>query len=278
MSSTNQYGQTALLLAAEYGHAAVVSTLLIAGADISATSRLGQTALLLAAENGETAVVSALLTAGADVNAADQWGNTALTSAARWGHTDTVSTLLVAGANIEAVSRLRGNTALMNATQGRHNETAFCLLNSMSSQQISATRPAPSFLSRLLRRQPVITPIEASYNQALTELRQGLSNVFGAFNEGANRHNLGTANALLNIITGYYAPNWCGNPNQEMSFALGQRRRPVILSCTSKAMNLLRSTLTSLTNAVTPAALRFTEKPAPEQELRQGQSKKARRD
>jgi hypothetical protein len=160
----------------------------------------------------------------------------------------------------------------MLAVYNNHNETAFRLLNAMSPQEISATRVTPSFLNRLLRRQPVITPIEADYNQALNKLRQGLRNMLGAFNEDANRHNLGTTNALLNIIAGYYAPNWCGNPNQEISHALTERRKPVILSSTARAMNRLRSTLTSLTHAATPAALRFTEEPAAEQ----GSSKKAR--
>jgi ankyrin repeat protein len=264
-----------LLNAALNGDTDTVSALIAAGANVNAAGQYGYTALMKAAFNGHIAIVSLLIAAGANVNAASQYGYTALMKAAARGYTATALALIAAGANVNAANQ-RGETALMWAAAHRHNKTAFCLLNAMSPQEISATRPTPtpSFTNRLLRRQPIITPVEAAYNQALIELRQSFNNVFNAFNSSG--HNLGTTNALLNIIAGYYAPNWYVNPNQEMSrdLALTERRRPVILSRTSRAMNRLLFTLISLTNAVTPALFRFTEEPAAEQ----GSSKKARRE
>jgi hypothetical protein len=57
-----------------------------------------------------------------------------------------------------------------------------------------------------------------------------------------------------------------------MSHALAERRKPVILSCTARAINRLRSTLTSLTNVTTPTMFRPTEEASAEQ----GASKKAK--
>jgi hypothetical protein len=287
--AANKMGNTALSTAAAYGHAAIVTALIAASANVNTANQKGWTALMEAAATGHTAVVTALISAGADVNAASSsLGWTALMAAAENGNTTIASILITAGANLSATAQ-KGDTALMVASressslwetnpmiisrkrEARH-ETAFRLLNAMPPQEISASRP--SLMNRFLRRQPAIThtQVETAYNQALIEFRQGLRNVFSAFNEGASRHDLGTANALLNIIADYYAPNWFGNPNQEISHALTERRKPVILSCTARAMNRLRSTLTSLTNAETPALFRFTEEPAAEQ----GPRKKAR--
>ena len=53
----NKFEQIALMLAAEYGHEAVVRLLLDKGADIVARDNDGETLLLLAANFGHIAVV-----------------------------------------------------------------------------------------------------------------------------------------------------------------------------------------------------------------------------
>ena len=61
-------GQTALLWAAAEGHAAVVQSLIEAGADFRTRLQSGFTPLLFAARDGRAEVVRVLLKAGADVN------------------------------------------------------------------------------------------------------------------------------------------------------------------------------------------------------------------
>jgi len=100
----------------------VSSELLAAGADVHARDEYGQTALILAAGNGHTATVERLLAAGADVNARDQNGQTALMFAEGRGHTEMVERLLAAGADVNARDR-NGRTALMLAAWRRQPET-----------------------------------------------------------------------------------------------------------------------------------------------------------
>src|SRR4029453_8220710 len=65
-------GQTALMWAAAEGHAAVVQTLIDAGADIRVRVPSGFTPLLFAVREGRLDVVRVLLKAGADVHEAMQ--------------------------------------------------------------------------------------------------------------------------------------------------------------------------------------------------------------
>jgi ankyrin repeat protein len=88
-------------LAAFFGHPAIVSFLIAAGADVSAPSRNGMqvTALhsAVAARDRESSL--ALIAAGADVNAKQQDDFTALHEAAQNGDPDIVDALLAAGAD-----------------------------------------------------------------------------------------------------------------------------------------------------------------------------------
>ncbi|KAH0556854.1 hypothetical protein GP486_005358, partial [Trichoglossum hirsutum] len=85
-------GVTALHLAAENGHEAVVRLLIEKGADVNAEKTYrwneGETALHLAAENGHEAVARLLTKKGADANAKKEEegcsGKTALQRAARY--------------------------------------------------------------------------------------------------------------------------------------------------------------------------------------------------
>lgn len=70
-----------LRIMAALGSVECVENLLNAGADVNAHGLQYRTALMLAAENGHAGVVSALLKAGASVNAVDQFGKTALSLA-----------------------------------------------------------------------------------------------------------------------------------------------------------------------------------------------------
>ncbi|KID68192.1 Ankyrin repeat-containing domain protein, partial [Metarhizium hybridum] len=94
-------GRTALMHAAEHGHATVVLMLLKNGADIEAKCR-GWTALRWAANEGREAVVTLLLERGANIEAKDCNGETPLLWAAKRGHEAVATLLLQKGANIEA--------------------------------------------------------------------------------------------------------------------------------------------------------------------------------
>jgi hypothetical protein len=96
---------TALMLAAEEGHLALVEALLGHGAEVNSAVRDaadgdldGATALMWASENGFPEVAAALLGAGARVNARTRSGQTALMWACEDGHEAVVALLCPPGA------------------------------------------------------------------------------------------------------------------------------------------------------------------------------------
>ena len=70
-------GMTALMLAAQGGHAAAVEALVKHGARVEAATEFGMTALMLAKEKGHTAVVEWLEAHNAQVEAANNGGESA---------------------------------------------------------------------------------------------------------------------------------------------------------------------------------------------------------
>jgi ankyrin repeat protein len=115
-------GHTALMVAAERGHRAIVTILLNAGADPNLLSDddglgSGMTALMLAASSffasNRHQVVKLLINGGADVNQRGAAGKTAIMSAALAGagYVDCVETLIAAGADLDLLDD-RGHTVL----------------------------------------------------------------------------------------------------------------------------------------------------------------------
>ena len=94
IGATNDRGKTALHLAAENNHVALVRLLLEYGARLNVRSDGGWTALHNAADRGHVEVASLLLECKAEVNAGTSSGMTALHWAARNGHYDLVLLLL----------------------------------------------------------------------------------------------------------------------------------------------------------------------------------------
>jgi ankyrin repeat protein len=116
------YAQPPLLWAAERGYTSVVQLFIARfNVDISFKDTVGRTAIQLAAEKGHLAVVERLLQENADVNAREDGGRTALQAAAGGGHLAVVERLLQENADVNAAAgEYRGRTALQAAAEGGH--------------------------------------------------------------------------------------------------------------------------------------------------------------
>jgi uncharacterized protein len=109
-------GSTALHWAAYRDDLEMVKLLLAASANAKATTREGAiTPLVMACQNGNAAMIETLLKAGADANAVKTNGTTPLMMAAASGSVDAVRALLVHGATVNAKESAHGQTALMFA-------------------------------------------------------------------------------------------------------------------------------------------------------------------
>ncbi|KAF0702487.1 Aste57867_7785 [Aphanomyces stellatus] len=107
-------GNSALHIAASFGHSNVVEILAREGADIDAVNENGKTPLFVAAEAGRREVVDHLVKNKADVAISMKDGTTPLHIASYYGHLDVVE--LLGCADIDAVSE-NGVTPLFVAAQ-----------------------------------------------------------------------------------------------------------------------------------------------------------------
>lgn len=143
----NGYGEnknTALGIAAYWGHVEVVKALIRIGADVNLCDEdRGLTPLAAAATNtnfnihpllsevnvgDQVEVVRVLIEAGADVNTQDRDGWSAILGASNAGSIQAVKYLLDAGADINA-SNSKGETALMRAKEQKFTEIVKLLTN-----------------------------------------------------------------------------------------------------------------------------------------------------
>ena len=86
-------------------HPAAIARALADGANPKAVDEYGETALIKAAEGGAMESVRLLLAAGAEINAAAENGRTALAAAVAKGHAEIADLLLKAGADVNAKDR-----------------------------------------------------------------------------------------------------------------------------------------------------------------------------
>jgi ankyrin repeat protein len=127
--SLSQDGLAALLVAAQHGHADVATVLLEDGKTVDRRGRsAGFTALMIAAQNGHETMIKVLLAHGAPVNEQTKYGWTALMLAAQEGNTVVVKLLLEAGAEVAAVGGPSRYSPLIFAAHRGHAEAVKLLL------------------------------------------------------------------------------------------------------------------------------------------------------
>ena len=97
--------------AAARGHGAIIDLLVSAGADVESEDQFGQTALVVAAMGNQGGSIDRLAAAGVRLDLADSDGKTALMEAAKHGSPVAAARLLAAGAPVNQTDR-DGNTAL----------------------------------------------------------------------------------------------------------------------------------------------------------------------
>ena len=119
----NEFGETALMLAAAGGDLSLVKHLVTYGARINIE---GWSPLIYAAWRGHTEVVRYLLDNGADIDAVSANGTSALMMASAFGQFETVKLLLwkVADPNLKTDS---GGTALQWAIRAKNTDIAALL-------------------------------------------------------------------------------------------------------------------------------------------------------
>ena len=112
LKKIDDWGRTALHLAAEEGHALVVEQLIGEGAKVDTKDRLGRTPLMLAAQYGHEGAVKVLVDSLKSqgkckkaLKKIDDWGRTALHLAAEMGHAEVVKSLIDAEADVNKKNR-----------------------------------------------------------------------------------------------------------------------------------------------------------------------------
>jgi uncharacterized protein len=133
-------GNTALIIAAYYGHAKVVEVLIRRGANPCAADIRGNSGLMGASVTGEMEIAKHLIAAQCDVNACNDMGQTALMMASLFGRMEVVNLLLANGAETGLRDRA-GNTAL-NLAEQQADRDMIALLKQSDHPQVKRRSPA----------------------------------------------------------------------------------------------------------------------------------------
>lgn len=124
VDTTDNQGNTLLILAASNNATKVFPVLLAAHPKLNRKNQYGETALMMATYRKQTGMVKALLDAGATVN---QEGWAPLHYAAFAGHLEGLKLLLEAGADVNAKAA-EGSTPLIMAARDGHTDVIALLL------------------------------------------------------------------------------------------------------------------------------------------------------
>jgi len=138
VNQRDRNGVSALISAAQHGHAHCVGVLLTADADVNAYDVNSQTSLIFASMRGHAACVRLLLEAGAYKDASNAWGNTALMQAASQNHLSCVELLLDARATVSSTNK-QNKDALAMAKQMKHREIETMVRQALDMQRLVLT-------------------------------------------------------------------------------------------------------------------------------------------
>ncbi|RID43027.1 hypothetical protein BRARA_J02865 [Brassica rapa] len=125
LAEQNQSGETALYVAAEFGHTDMVKILMKHSDSVLAGTKAknGFDAFHIAAKNGNLKVLDVLMEANPELSFTfDSSKTTALHTAASQGHGEIVCFLLDKGVDLAAIARSNGKTALHSAARNGHTE------------------------------------------------------------------------------------------------------------------------------------------------------------
>jgi len=157
---------TPLHVAAEQGHAALVSLLCAAGAPLDAPNAAGATPLHAAVIRGHAAAAQALLAAGASVAALDAEGRSALHSAAALGDLRLVETLIDAGAPLNEPD-CSGWTPLHSAAgQGHRGVVRALLAAGAAAGAVTRGGKTPEDVARMAKRKEVSQLLRQHHREA----------------------------------------------------------------------------------------------------------------
>ena len=128
VNSTNKYGWSPLMVAADEGHLHACVLLSSSGADVDLANDEGDTAVGKAAMKGHYEVVQHLIKQNTNIHKRSKSGKCPLMRAAAYGHFQTCVLLIASGADID-LADVDGNTALVEAANRGYYEVAQHLIN-----------------------------------------------------------------------------------------------------------------------------------------------------
>ncbi len=177
-------GITPLMAASMVGNAAIVRTLLKAGADTNAVSKGGGTALMLASYKGFVDIVEDLIAASANVNAVTYDGWSVLMSASSGGNPEVVKILLTAGATPNVTTE-SGETAVSVASYKGNPEIIKMLI--AGGADVNATRgglPAVAEASKYGQTDAVRALVESGADVNISHPQTGWNALLAASKSG----------------------------------------------------------------------------------------------
>ncbi len=151
VNAADQWGNTALLIAAREGEVEIVRTLLKAGADVNGRGG-AMTPLAAAALRGTVVVARLLIRSGAHVNAVGSNGLTALMNAVKLNRLDVAKVLLEAGADTDGVDRMGANVLAVAVDENYPDMLALLLNHGVKPDMADSNGLTPLYWADYLKR------------------------------------------------------------------------------------------------------------------------------